>query len=116
MVEAGNDSSKQHRGSIMGHLGSLFQKHKSHAAFAQFSGAATYGNAAAAQSVITRSKGGATKAEDAEEAAQRSQSHRVSGVSSTLWMFERGMSAQVLDVRLDKRGAAKGKTVWRRGE
>ena len=114
MVEAGDDSSEQHRGSIMGHLGSLFQKHKSHAAFAQFSGAATYGNAAAAHS-DSRSLT-TTKAEDAVEAAQRSQSHRVSGVSRTLWMFERGMSAQVLDVRLDKRGAAKGKTVGRRGE
>ena len=103
MMEAGNDSNdEQHRGSIMGHLGSLFQQNKSNAAFAQFSGAATYGHAAAAHS-DTRSLG-ATKAEDAEEAAQRSQSHRESGVSSTLRMFERGMSAQVLDVRWDRRG------------
>ena len=108
MMEAGNDSNdEQHRGSIMGHLGSLFQQNKSNAAFAQFSGAATYGHAAAAHS-DTRSLG-ATKAEDAEEAAQRSQSHRESGVSSTLRMFERGMSAQVLDVRWDRRCWSKGK-------
>jgi hypothetical protein len=37
----------------------------------------------------------------------------VSGVSSTLWMFERGMSAQVLDVRLDKRGGQR-KDGWER--
>ena len=103
MMEAGNDSNdEQHRGSIMGHLGSLFQQNKSNAAFAQFSGAATYGHAAAAHSDTRSLK--ATKAEDAEEAAQRSQSHRESGVSNTLRMFERGMSAQVLDVRWDRRG------------
>ena len=109
MMEAGNESTdEQHRGSIMGHLGSLFQQNKSNAAFAQFSGAATYGHAAAAHS-DTRSLG-ATKAEDAEEAAQRSQSHRESGVSNTLRMFERGMSAQVLDVRWDRRGGQREKS------